>query len=168
QVTDGRGETVAGTLVVDVQAAGSLAPIATPDFATVFVGDAVLISPLANDLSPSGAELGVAAIEEPGDDSSVTLDTARNQVRLQTATAGIRYFFYTVQGGTATSRGIIRVDVRERPEHELPPIAVKDTAFLRPGEPVTVSVLSNDVSPSGRILAVQSVEVPPQLLATGL
>jgi hypothetical protein len=168
QVTDGRGETVAGTLVVDVQAAGSLAPIATPDFATVFVGDAVLISPLANDLSPSGAELGVAAIEEPGDDSSVTLDTARNQVRFQTATVGIRYFFYTVQGGTATSRGIIRVDVLERPEQEMPPVAVKDTAFLRPGEPVTVSVLSNDVSPSGRILAVQSVELPAQLQATGL
>ena len=168
QVSDGRGETVAGTLVVDVQPTGSLAPVATPDFATVFVGDAVVVSPLDNDSSPSGGELSVVAIEEPGDDSAATLDTARNQVRFQASTAGIRYLLYTVQAGSSTGRGIIRIDVRERPDDEQPPIAVKDTAFLRPGEPVTVSVLSNDVSPSGRILAVQSVAVPLDLQASGL
>jgi hypothetical protein len=168
QVSDGRGETVAGTLVVDVQPTGSLTPVATPDFATVFTGDAVVIAPLANDLSPSGADLVLTGVEEPRDGSSVTFDATRGEVRFQAPEAGIRYVLYTVQASGATSTGIIRVDVRDRPAEEQPPIAVKDTAFLRPGEPVTVSVLSNDVSPAGRILAVQSVEVPLELQAGGL
>jgi len=168
QVSDGRGEIVMGTLIVDVEPAGSLDPVATPDFATVFVGDAVMVRPLENDLSPSGAQLALASVEEPDDDSSVALDTTRGEVRFQAAEPGIRYLGYTVQAGAATSRGIIRIDVLERPAEEPAPIAVKDTAFLRPAEPVTISVLSNDVSPSGRTLAVQSVDVPLELQASGL
>jgi hypothetical protein len=56
------------------------------------------------------------------------------------------------------SVGLIRVQVVEPPAEAPPPIAVKDTAYLRPGEPTTVPVLVNDVSPSGRVLAVQSAD----------
>ena len=56
------------------------------------------------------------------------------------------------------SVGLVRVQVVEPPAEAPPPIAVKDTAYLRPGEPSSVPVLANDVSPSGRVLAVQSVD----------
>ena len=56
------------------------------------------------------------------------------------------------------SVGLVRVQVVEPPAEAPPPIAVKDTAYLRPGEPTSVPVLANDVSPSGRVLAVQSAD----------
>ncbi len=52
----------------------------------------------------------------------------------------------------------MRVQVTDPPADAAAPIAVKDTAYLRPGEPASVPVLANDVSPSGRVLAVQSVD----------
>ena len=169
QVTDGAGEVVVGSLVVDVKPAGTLGPVGTPDFVSGFVGEQLTISPLVNDLSPNGAPLQITGIEDPGGDAVVRLDTDDNTVSFQTQTAGVTYFTYTLQAGTQGSVGIIRVDVRELPDDlAVPPIAVKDTAYLRPDQPTTVSVLSNDVSPTGRILAVQSVEVPSEVQAKGV
>jgi large repetitive protein len=168
-VTDGRDDPVVGTLTVTVEPASSLNPVGTPDFATMLVGETVIISPLSNDISPSGADLALAAISEPGAGAAATLDADRDEVRFSASDAGVYYFTYTLQAAGASSTGIVRVDVLERPTtDEAPPIAVKDTAYLRGGEPVTVSVLANDVSPSGRILAVQSVEVPAETTARGV
>jgi len=169
QVTDGAGDAVTGTLVVDVKPAGSLGPIGTPDFATAFVGEQVTIHPLANDLSSNGAPLHITSIEDPGAGTVATLDTDDDTVRFQAEAADVYYFTYNLQAGSETSVGIIRVDVQEVPaDLAVPPIAVKDTAYLRPDEPTTVSVLSNDVSPTGRILAVQSVDVPSDVRAKGV
>lgn len=168
-VADGQGDPVAGTLTVTVEAASSLNPVGTPDFATLFVGETVVIEPLANDLSPSGAALSLAAIAEPGEGAAATLDTDRDEVRFSASNPGIYYFTYTVQAGGASSTGIVRVDVVERPEtDDAPPIAVRDTAYLRGDQPLTVSVLANDVSPSGRVLAVQSIDVPAATEAAGV
>lgn len=168
-VADGRGEPTVGTLVVTVEPANGLTPVGTPDFATMFVGETTVIRPLENDISPSGAALALVAIEEPGAGAAATFDTDRDEVRFSASEAGVYYFKYTLQAGAATSVGIVRVDARERPvELDAPPIAVKDTAYLRGEEPVTISVLANDVSPTGRILAVQSVSVPAQTRAKGV
>ncbi len=168
-VTDGRDDPVVGTLTVTVEPANSLNPVGTPDFATMLVGESVIISPLQNDISPSGLELSLAAIGEPGAGAAATLDTDRDEVRFSASDAGVYYFTYTLQAAGASSTGIVRVDVLERPTtDDTPPIAVKDTAYLRGGEPVSVSVLANDVSPSGRILAVQSVDVPAETTARGV
>jgi hypothetical protein len=169
QVTDGAGEAVTGTLVVDVKPAGSLDPVGTPDFATAFVGEQITISPLANDLSPNGTPLHITGIEDPGSGTVASLDTDDDTVRFRADAADIYYFTYSLQAGSADSVGIIRVDVQEVPaDLAVPPIAVKDTAYLRPDQPTTVSVLSNDVSPTGRILAVQSVDVPAEVQAKGV
>ncbi len=168
-VTDGRDDPVVGTLTVTVEPPNSLNPVGTPDFATMLVNESIIIEPLANDISPSGAELALAAISEPGEGAAATLDTDRDEVRFSASEPGIYYFTYTLQAGGASSVGIVRVDVLEPPtDDDSPPIAVKDTAYLRGEEPVTVSVLANDVSPSGRILAVQSVDVPAETRAKGV
>ncbi|MFT4283763.1 MAG: Ig-like domain-containing protein [Protaetiibacter sp.] len=168
QVTDGSGETVTGTLVVDVKPAGELKPVGTPDFATAFTGEQITIKPLDNDLSPSGAPLGITSVDEPGDGASMSFDAEKAQVQFSAGKSGIYYFEYSLVAGSAPSKGIIRVDVKDVPGDDLPPVAVKDTAYLRSDEPTTVSVLSNDVSPAGRILAVQSVSVPADVQAKGV
>ncbi|MCW4384921.1 Ig-like domain-containing protein [Salinibacterium sp. SYSU T00001] len=169
QVTDGRGEAVTGTLVVKVEPAGTLNPVGTPDFAQTFVDETVLVEPLLNDISPSGAQLTLVAIEEPGGATSATFSAETGTVSFSASNPGIHYVKYTLSAGATSSVGIIRFDVLELPaDASLPPVAVKDVAYLRGDEPTTVSVLSNDASPSGRVLAVQSVDVPAEYKAKGL
>jgi hypothetical protein len=169
QVSDGRGAPTQGTLTVKVEPTGTLNPIGTPDFATAFVNETVVVAPLDNDLSPSGAQLALVAIEEPGGGAAASFSVDTGKVTFSSSAPGIFYLKYTLQAGANNSVGIVRVDVKAKPGDELiPPIAVKDTAYLRGDEPVTVSVLANDVSPTGRILAVQSVDVAPELTAKGL
>ena len=169
QVTDGTGTPVLGTLKVEVQPAGELNPVGTPDFETTFVGAPITFKPLLNDLSPSGADLSLVGVEEPGDGGTMSFSTERETITFSGDAAGVYYMKYTLQAGANTSEGIVRVDVLEKPDDaSLPPIAVKDTAYVRSEEPVTVSVLSNDASPTGKILAVQTIDVPADVSAKGV
>jgi hypothetical protein len=169
QVSDGRGAPAQGTLKVTVEPTGTLNPIGTPDFATAFVNETVSVAPLANDLSPSGAQLALVAIEDPGGGAAASFSADTGKITFASPNAGIYYLKYTLQAGANNSVGIVRVDVKAMPaDQAIPPVAVKDTAYLRGDEPVTVSVLANDVSPTGRVLAVQSVDVSPELTAKGL
>ncbi|WP_162942862.1 Ig-like domain-containing protein [Cryobacterium soli] len=151
--------TATGVLTVDVKAAGSLNPVGTPDFTTVFVGETALIEPLKNDVTPSGAPLALIGVNEVPNDVTAVANLERGTVAVSSGKAGSYVFTYSLGAGAASSVGLIRVDVVEDPDEVLPPIAVKDTAYLRAGEPVTIPVLDNDVSPSGRVLAVQSVDL---------
>ncbi len=168
QVSDGVGPPVEGILTVEVAASGSLDPIGTPDFAETFVGEPVVISPLDNDLSPSGAQKLLASAAEAGGGSTIFVNGDQGTVTFSAPTAGVYYSTYTLGSGAKTSVGIIRIDVKDKAADEEPPVAVKDVAYLRGDAPSTVSVLSNDVSPTGRILAVQSIDVAPELTARGL
>ncbi|CAN5368468.1 Ig-like domain-containing protein [soil metagenome] len=169
QVSDGSGAPVTGTLTVTVEPAGSLNPVGTPDFATGFTNQTILVEPIKNDLSPSGIDPQLVGLEDPQGDAVASFNTERQTVTFTASSPGVYYMKYTLQAGANTSVGIIRIDVLDLPaDASLPPIAVKDTAYLRGEEPVTVSVLSNDVSPSGKILAVQSISVPPEYEAKGL
>ncbi|MCU1425887.1 MAG: fibronectin type protein, partial [Microbacteriaceae bacterium] len=169
QVSDGNGAPVQGTLTVKVEPTGTLNPIGTPDFATAFTDETVTLEPLLNDLSPSGAQLSLMALEEPDGGAVASFNPDLSTVTFSSSSAGIFYLKYTLAAAANNSVGIIRIDVREKPaDDKIAPVAVKDTAYLRGDEPVTVSVLANDVSPSGRVLAVQSVDVAPELTAKGL
>ncbi|WP_173924319.1 Ig-like domain-containing protein [Agromyces sp. Marseille-P2726] len=156
-VSDGRA-TASGTLVVDVKPTGTLNPIGTPDFAQVFLGETELIEPLANDLSPSGAGLELLGVDEIPENATITPNVERGTIAFSSNVAGEYVLLYNLGAGASVSKGLLRVQVVEQPAEAPPPIAVKDTAYLRPGEPLTVPVLANDVSPSGRVLAVQSID----------
>lgn len=169
QVSDGHGAPVTGTLTVDVQPTGSLDPIGTPDFATTFTNESAVIEPLANDLSPSGAQLSLIGMQDATGGAVASFSTERGTINFSSGKPGIFYLKYTLGAGDKTSVGLVRVDVQEKPsDDKLPPVAVKDTAYLRGDQPVNVAVLANDVSPSGRVLAVQSVTVEPAAKAKGL
>ena len=156
-VSDGR-LTTTGTLEVKVVPAGSLGPIGTPDYAQAFTGETVALSPLANDVSNNGQPLTLLGVDKVPSNANVTPDLQSGTVTFSAPTVGTYYFQYSLAAGAASSIGLVRVDVVPDPTQPGPPIAVKDTAFLRPGEPTTVKVLNNDVSPSGEVLAVQSVD----------
>jgi hypothetical protein len=156
-VSDGQA-TAAGVLTVDVKAAGSLNPVGTPDFAKVFTGETVLVNPLENDLSPSGAPLALLGVADVPNAASVTPNPERGTIAVSANAPGEYIFLYNLGADAAVSVGLVRVQVVDPPTDEQTPIAVKDTAYLRPGEPTSVPVLANDVSPSGRVLAVQSVD----------
>lgn len=156
-VSDGLSETT-GTFIVDIAAPGSLTPIGTPDYAEVFVNEDVTIEPLGNDLTLSTAQLALVGIDDVPTSLTVDVNLDKNTLTISATEAGTYYFLYSLSAGPATSIGIVRVDVKPSPEGQLPPIAVKDTAYLRAGEPTLVKVLNNDVSPNGLVLAVQSVD----------
>ncbi|MEF3404122.1 Ig-like domain-containing protein, partial [Agromyces sp. CCNWLW203] len=150
--------TSAGVLTVDVKEPGALNPVGTPDFAEVFAGETTLIEPLVNDLSPSGEPLALLGVENASTSATITPNLDRGVIGFASDQVGTHIFIYNLGAGAATSVGLIRVDVKDPPGESPPPIAVKDTAYLRPGEPTTLALLTNDVSPSGRVLAVQTVD----------
>ncbi|MEO6115417.1 MAG: Ig-like domain-containing protein [Pseudolysinimonas sp.] len=156
-VSDGT-TTATGTLDVNVVPAGSLGPIGTPDYAQAFRGETVAIAPLANDVSNNGQPLTLLGVDKLPAGANVTPDLDAKTVTFSAPTVGTYYFQYSLAAGAASSIGLVRVDVVPDPTTPGPPIAVKDTAFLRAGEPTTVKVLANDVSPSGAVLAVQSID----------
>lgn len=157
-VSDGVQSTT-GTLGVRVEPRGALAPIGTPDFTTAFVGESVAIEPLLNDLAPNGEALTLLAVDDVPTDAIVVPNLERGTVTFQSPAEGTYYFLYSLASGPSSSIGIVRVDVLPDPDTIVPPIAVKDTVFLRAGEPSVVEVLANDVSPDGSVLAVQSVDI---------
>jgi hypothetical protein len=156
-VSDGIAEAT-GTLTVNVRATGSMKPVGTPDFAHTFIDQPVVISPLDNDISPSGKGLTLLGVHQVPAGTKAVTNLERGTVTFSSSTAGAYYFTYGLSSGAKTNVGLVRVDVEEDPAKPLPPIAVKDTAYLRAGQPSTVRVLDNDVSPNGRVLAVQSVD----------
>ncbi len=163
-ISDGRveGEGVTGTLSVQVNKLGTTAPIGNPDFVRAIAGRQVLVEPLANDISRNGEELRLLAVEDVPQGIVAKALVDKGAVSLTGYDPGVYYIKYALQTGSTGSYGLIRLDVEPDPDSELAPIAVKDTAYLRPDEPLEVSVLANDMSPSGRVLAIQSVSVPPE------
>lgn len=161
-VGDGTGLTGPGSLRVDVRAPGTLTPVGAPDFASTFVGQAVTIHPLRNDVSRSGGTLVLQSVTPETEGGVVETSPDQGAVTFEAASAGTYYLRYALASGSLPSQGMIRVDVREGPSAPLPPIAVKDIAYLRGDEVTTVAALQNDVSPSGRVLGIQSVLVPPE------
>ncbi|MEF3405370.1 Ig-like domain-containing protein [Agromyces sp. CCNWLW203] len=156
-VSDGQ-TSATGTLTVDVQAVGALNPVGTPDLVQGFAGETVMLEPLANDLSPSGAPLALLGVAEIPGGLTATPDLERGTIAFSAPEPGDFTLLYDLGAASSVSVGLMRVRIVPQPDAVPPPIAVVDTAYLRPGEPATVPVLANDVSPSGRVLAVQSVD----------
>jgi len=147
-----------GKLTVTVGKPGSLAPIAAPDFVTATLGEPVTVSPLANDTSRSGAQLQLVGADAAGTPLQVSQHLDEGTLTITGTQTGPYYVTYQVAAGSgAPAKGIIRVDVVDAPKGEQSPLAVSDVAYVHPGQTTQVAPLDNDISPSGRVLAVQSV-----------
>lgn len=153
-VSDGR-EDAEGILRVDVRAPGTVDPIANNDRVTAIAGVPVTVSPLSNDLSPSGQPLRISRIDTlPG--VTITADYAGGTFEFMAETPQSYYVQYLVTDGPRSAVGLVRIDVLPGDAGPQSPVAVRDLALLPTGRSVLVDVLANDVDPAGGILVVQS------------
>ncbi|MCM3778156.1 Ig-like domain-containing protein [Microbacterium hydrocarbonoxydans] len=159
-VADGFGETYVGTISLDVRPEGSTDPKTNADHVVTRVGEQVAVAPLANDTSSGREPLRLGRVDEsPG--ATILPDYPNKTFTFSAAAPGTYYVQYLATAGPKNAQGLVRVDVQDESDNDLPPIAVRDVALLPSGGDVLVGVLANDMDPAGGILVVQSVSVEP-------
>ena len=147
-----------GKLTVNVKAKNSLPPVAVPDFEQITLGDSTTVDPLANDTSPSGDTLVLDDATSTNPNLTVQVHQSQGTLTLHATATGTSYLTYKLSAGAEKPvEGIMRVDVVDPDDENAAPLAVNDVAYVHPGQTTTVTPLDNDVSPSGRVLAVQQV-----------
>ncbi|MGF3057491.1 Ig-like domain-containing protein [Microbacterium sp. YY-01] len=158
-VGDGQGAVAAGTLRLDVRPPGSTLPKTNADHVVTRAGESVVVSPLVNDTSSGREPLRLARVDDV-EGADITADFPNKKFTFRAEQPGVYYAQYLVSAGPNAVPGLVRVDVLEAEESDLPPVAVRDVALLPSGGDVLVGVLNNDSDPSGGVLVVQSVQVP--------
>ena len=156
-VSDGIASTL-GMIRVEVVEAAALPPVAEDDTAVLPQGGSVLVAPLGNDYDPTGGVLTITSIDSS---SAPGLEVAlidRHLLRV-TAPAGLDKsvsFSYSVTNGQGSATAQVTVIPGASDRTDLPPVLKPDRAKVRVGDVGTVSVLSNDRSPAGLNLQVES------------
>ena len=155
-VADDQGAETRGELIVNVQEAGNLPPVANGDLFLAHPGETLTLDPLKNDTDPNGDPLMLAAVSGAPSGASITPDLERGTIDFVASSPGSYSFAYTVSDGVATTLGIVRVVVVETVA--LPPVAENDTAVLPQGGSVLVAPLANDYDPTGGVLSITSID----------
>ena len=155
-VADDQGAETRGELIVNVQEAGNLPPVANGDLFLAHPGETVTLDPLKNDTDPNGDPLMLAAVSGAPSGASITPDLERGTIDFVASSPGSYSFAYTISDGVATTLGIVRVVVVETVA--LPPVAENDTAVLPQGGSVLVAPLANDYDPTGGVLSITSID----------
>ncbi len=158
RVSDGR-DVAEATIRVDSRPRGTLPPQTTPDHVRTGTGEPIVVSPLANDIDPSGAGLRLLKVEPvPGLD--VVMNSEDGTFSATAAEPKVYYAVYLASNGAATAQGLVRIDIEPRMQDSGAPVAVRDVALLPAGGNVLVDPLANDTDPAGGVLVVQSISLP--------
>ncbi len=156
-VSDGIATTL-GIIRVDVVEATALPPVAENDTAVLPLGGSVLVAPLNNDYDPSGGLLSITSVDASNVPGLEVALIDRHLLRV-TAPSGLSQtasFSYTVSNGQGEATADVMVIPGAADRSDLPPVLKPDHAKVRVGDVGTVSVLSNDRSPAGLNLQVES------------
>jgi len=149
--------TAKGIVRIDVVApsAPSVPPQVEQDTVLLRDGRSTTVAPLSNDFDPAGGILVLQSVQAPQDVGvSVTLvDHSLLQVSAAGPVPEGTEIRYVVSNGTASATGTVSVVPVATTELQVPVVG-NDTAVVRAGDVVTVSVLDNDSSPSGLSLSV--------------
>lgn len=159
-VSDGTAS-VEGTLYVDIRPPGSLPPVLEPLHVVTYVDEPVTVHALDSVRSHGREPVRLAGVDEVVG-LALETDLDGGTFTVTARTAGTYYVPYTVAAPPQQATGLVRVDVLEAPEEVPPPTAVLDVALLPRGGEVTIDPLANDTDPTGGVLVVQSVDVPPE------
>ncbi|GAA1978490.1 Ig-like domain-containing protein [Microbacterium pumilum] len=149
-----------GVVRFDVRPPGSTDPVTNADHVQVRAGQSVTVAPLTNDTSGGSEPLRLARVDEV-DGAIVRADFAANTFTFTSDAVGVYYVQYLAAVGSRMAPGVVRVDVLEATDSDLPPVAVRDVALLPSGGEVLVNALVNDSDPGGGILVIQSVSLDP-------
>lgn len=159
-VADGQQKAATSTIILDVRPPGSTDPKTNADHVVTQIGEQVTVAPLANDTSTSREPLRLARVlEVPG--TRILPDFDNKTFTFSADKTGVYYVQYLVTAGAKGGKGLVRIDVVDAEESDLPPVAVRDVALLPTGGDALIGVLNNDSDPAGGILVVQSVSVEP-------
>ena len=156
-VSDGIATTL-GIIRVEVVEATALPPVAENDTAVLPLGGSVLVAPLNNDYDPSGGLLSITSVDASNVPGLEVALIDRHLLRV-TAPSGLTQtatFSYTVSNGQGEATADVMVNPGAADRSDLPPVLKPDRAKVRVGDVGTVSVLSNDRSPAGLNLQVES------------
>lgn len=156
-VSDGIATTL-GIIRVEVVEATALPPVAENDTAVLPLGGSVLVAPLNNDYDPSGGLLSITSVDASNVPGLEVALIDRHLLRV-TAPSGLTQtasFSYTVSNGQGEATADVMVIPGAADRSDLPPVLKPDHAKVRVGDVGTVSVLSNDRSPAGLNLQVES------------
>jgi hypothetical protein len=155
-VADGLGELTTTTIALEVRPQGTTKPKTNADHVVTRVGEQITVAPLANDTSSGREPLRLGRVDEvPG--ATVLPDFTNKTFSFTAPTVGVYYVQYLATAGPENGEGLVRIDVTEAAEVDLPPVAVRDVALLPTGGDVLIGVLDNDTNPAGGLLVVQSV-----------
>lgn len=158
-VSDGR-ETGTGTLYFSVRPANTLTPVIDPVVRRTAPDTETVI-----DLKPyvhgtSAQPVRLSAVETPTG-ATATMNASDMSITFSAQDPGTYYVPYTVTQGSVEDTGLARVEVEPVQGDAARPIAANDVALLGAGDTAIVEPLTNDVDPMGGVLAVTSVETPP-------
>ena len=156
-VSDGIATTL-GIIRVEVVEATALPPVAESDTAVLPLGGSVLVAPLGNDYDPAGGLLSITSVDASNVPGLEVALIDRHLLRV-TAPSGLTQtatFSYTVSNGQGEATADVMVIPGAADRSDLPPVLKPDRAKVRVGDVGTVSVLSNDRSPAGLNLQVES------------
>ena len=147
-----------GIVRIDVVAGdiADLPPVAVRDLALLPTGRDVLVDVLANDSDPTGGILVVQSARA-GQNAGISVEVLDHSVLRITDLAGLSAAVtvsYTVSNGAQSATGEVLVMPVPLPETLRPPVTVKDSATVRVGDVVSVSVLENDYHPDGDTLTL--------------
>jgi len=159
-VADGFNEVTTATITLDVRAPGTTKPKTNADHVVTRVGEQITVVPLANDTSSGREQLRLGRVDEVAG-ATVVPDFGNDSFTFSAPAVGVYYVQYLATAGPENGEGLVRIDVTEAAEVDLPPVAVRDVALLPTGGDVLIGVLSNDTDPAGGILVVQSVSLEP-------
>lgn len=146
-------------------------PIAVSDTAYVRANQPTRVGVLANDVSLSGAVLGVQSVAVP-DGAPYTVEILGESVLRVSSAEPLSgpqpAFSYTISDGQGTATATVNVvAVPELAQHQAP-IAAPDAIKIRAGDFATVAVLANDYHPDGARMYVDDALVQTSLGADGL
>jgi len=168
QVSDGSDRPASGQLTVTVTAAGKGPVGANDDRVTGVVGQALTIHPLDNDTDPNADAPGVGAddqlrliaVSDAPAGTTAAQNAVTNTIQFTAQHARSYYLTYQATDNAQTGSARIRVDIVS-PSTANPPVAVADRGVVRGDTSTDIDVLANDIDPTGNVMVVSSVSVPP-------
>lgn len=158
-VSDGR-DVGNGEILVDITGVENVAPVANVDHLIVRQGNSTVGRILDNDTDANGDLLRIAQVSPPPAGIGLAWDGAEGTITVEGREVGTYYLTYLVSDGPSTAAGIVRVDVIDG-NSDLRITAEDDFGVLPTGGHVLIDLLANDSDPSGGILTVQQLDVPP-------
>ena len=158
QVTDGPASSTGVIRIDAIEPDQAALPVAQDDVATLPAGGQALVAVLENDSDPQGGVLTVQSVHAP-DGSPLVVALLEHHLLRITAPGGLEQISevtYTVANTAGTTEGHVMVIPVAAASATDPPELGNDSLVVRAGDVGSVSVLSNDRSPAGLTMTVQS------------